>query len=160
MLESPWWLVRKGRIDDAEKVLAKLSSDKVDVASTLAVIIETGSSQEQERDAAAPTGTASMGDNWRRTEISIGVYCTQVLSGIYLINYGTYFFQQAGLPDEEAFDMGIGFLGTYSRWFLLANLAGGTFPRSTTVETLANMIPQLLASLALVISWFLLPYYG
>jgi len=51
--------------------------------------------------------------NLRRTEISIGVYCAQVLSGIYLINYGTYFFQQAGLPTDEAFNMAVGFLGTF-----------------------------------------------
>lgn len=32
--------------------------------------------------------------NLRRTEICTGVYTVQVLSGIYLIGYGVYFFQR------------------------------------------------------------------
>ena len=111
--ESPWWLVRKGRLEEAEKVLRKLASSQVDVASTLAVIVETDR-LEQALEVDSTYKDCFKGENWRRTEISIGVYCTQVLSGIYLINYGTYFFQQAGLPDDQAFDMGIGFLGTHA----------------------------------------------
>jgi hypothetical protein len=62
--------------------------------------------------------------NLRRTEIAVGVYSIQVLSGIYLINYGTYFFTLAGLSTQKAFDMGIGFLavgflGTCLSWILL-----------------------------------------
>ena len=30
--------------------------------------------------------------NLRRTEIAVGVYTIQVLSGIYLVGYATYFF--------------------------------------------------------------------
>lgn len=30
--------------------------------------------------------------NRRRTEIAVGVYTIQVLSGIYLVGYATYFF--------------------------------------------------------------------
>jgi MFS transporter, SP family, general alpha glucoside:H+ symporter len=32
--------------------------------------------------------------NLRRTEICTGVYTVQVLSGIYLIGYGVYFYQR------------------------------------------------------------------
>ncbi|KAH8891572.1 sugar porter family MFS transporter [Thozetella sp. PMI_491] len=121
--ESPWWLVRKNRLDEAEHVLRKLASEKVNVHATLAVIVETDR-LEQELEVNSTYMDCFKGVNWRRTEISIGVYCTQVLSGIYLINYGTYFFQQAGLADDDAFNMGIGFLavgflGTVLSWFLL-----------------------------------------
>ncbi|KAK3063926.1 hypothetical protein LTS18_011640 [Coniosporium uncinatum] len=107
--ESPWWLVRNGR--------------KVDVKATLAVIVETDR-LEQAMEAGSSYLDCFHKANWRRTEISVGVCCTQVLSGIYLVNYATYFFQQAGLPTERAFDMGIGFLavgflGTVTSWFLL-----------------------------------------
>jgi MFS family permease len=108
--ESPWWLVRKGRIDEAERILRRLASDKVDIPSTLAAIVETDR-LEQELELGSTYWDCFKGVNLRRTEISIGVYATQVLSGIYLINYGTYFFQLAGLPTEQAFYMGIGFLG-------------------------------------------------
>lgn len=108
--ESPWWLVRKNRLEDAEKSLRRLASPKVNVQATLAFIVETDR-LEQELEAGSTYWDCFKGDNWRRTEISMGVYCTQVLSGIYLINYGTFFFQQAGLPTNRAFDMSVGFLG-------------------------------------------------
>lgn len=111
--ESPWWLVRKGRLDEAEMVLRRLASEKVDVGKTLAVIVETDR-LEQELEMGSTYWDCFRGVNLRRTEISMGVYCTQVLSGIYLINYGTYFFQLAGLGTDEAFNMGIGFLGKSS----------------------------------------------
>lgn len=62
--------------------------------------------------------------NLRRTEIATGVYCIQVLSGIYLIGYATYFFQLAGLPTADSFNMSVGFLalgfvGTCLSWVLL-----------------------------------------
>ncbi|KZL66011.1 maltose permease (alpha glucoside transporter) [Colletotrichum tofieldiae] len=121
--ESPWWLVRKNRMDDAKKSLCRLASRKVNVAASLAFIVETDR-LEQELEAGSMYGDCLKGVNLRRTEISVGVYCTQVLSGIYLINYGTYFFQQAGLPTDKAFDMAIGFLavgflGTVISWYFL-----------------------------------------
>lgn len=116
--ESPWWLVRKGQLDEAEMVLRRLASDKVDVGKTLTVIVETDR-LEQELEMGSTYWDCFRGVNLRRTEISMGVYCTQVLSGIYLINYGTYFFQLAGLDNDEAFDMGIGFLGkALGSWYL------------------------------------------
>jgi MFS transporter, SP family, general alpha glucoside:H+ symporter len=39
--ESPWWLVRKGRTEDAEKALKRLASLTLDIKPTLAMIIET-----------------------------------------------------------------------------------------------------------------------
>lgn len=39
--ESPWWLVRKGRYEEAEKSLKTLASPAVDIKVTLAMIIET-----------------------------------------------------------------------------------------------------------------------
>lgn len=124
--ESPWWLVRKGRLQDAEVSLRRLASPSVNVAASLAIIVETDA-LEQELEAGSTYLDCFRGSNWLRTEISMGVYCTQVLSGIYLINYGTYFFQQAGLPTDEAFNMSVGFLavgfvGTIVSWFLLTRL--------------------------------------
>ncbi|KAF2759000.1 maltose permease [Pseudovirgaria hyperparasitica] len=108
--ESPWWLARQERFEEAEKSLRRLASPRVNVKNTLAMIIETDR-LEQEMEAGSTYWDCFRRINLRRTEISIGVYATQVLSGIYLINYGTYFFVQAGLSTDKAFDMSIGFLG-------------------------------------------------
>ena len=121
--ESPWWLVRKGRNEDAEKSLRQLASSSVDVKPTLAMIIETDR-LEQELEAGTTYMDCFKKINIRRTEIAVGVYSIQVISGIYLVGYATYFFELAGLPVREAFNMGVGFLavgfvGTIFSWVLL-----------------------------------------
>lgn len=121
--ESPWWLVRKGRIGDAEASLRSLASTAVDVKTTLAMIIETDR-LEQELQAGSTYLDCLKPINLRRTEIAVGVYSIQVISGVYLVGYATYFFELAGLPTSKAFGMslgflGLGFLGTVFSWFLL-----------------------------------------
>lgn len=108
--ESPWWLVRRGRRADAEAALRRLARKGVDVQATLAVIEETDR-LELEMQSGSTYWDCFRGVNLRRTEISCGVYCTQVLSGVYLVNYATYFFELAGLEASKAFDVSIGFLG-------------------------------------------------
>lgn len=110
--ESPWWLVRKGRLAEAEVVLRRLASPKVDIQQNLLAIVETDG-LEQKLEMGSTYWDCFKGVNRRRTEISIGVYCTQVLSGVCLISYAIYFFQLAGLPTEDAFSMGIGLLGRF-----------------------------------------------
>ncbi|EMC92532.1 hypothetical protein BAUCODRAFT_38606 [Baudoinia panamericana UAMH 10762] len=121
--ESPWYLVRKGRVEDAERALRRLASAKIDVKPTLAMIIETDR-LEYELEAGSTYMDCFRKINLRRTEIAIGVYSIQVISGIYLVGYATYFFELAGLPTTKAFDMSIGFLalgfvGTCFSWVLL-----------------------------------------
>lgn len=121
--ESPWWLIRQGRYADAEKSLQHLASSKIDVKPALRVIIETDR-LEQKLEAGSSYKDCFRKTNLRRTEIAVGVYCIQVLSGIYLASYVTYFFTLAGLPTDKAFDVGVGFLamgfiGTLFTWMLL-----------------------------------------
>ncbi len=86
--ESPWWLQRQGRIEDAEKALRRLASKKIDVKPALAMIIETDR-LEREMEAGSTYADCFKKINIRRTEISVGVYSIQVLSGIYLVGYAT-----------------------------------------------------------------------
>ncbi|KAJ4292601.1 hypothetical protein N0V90_009264 [Kalmusia sp. IMI 367209] len=121
--ESPWWLARQGRYDEAEISLRRLSSKGVHVKAVLAQLIETDKLETQ-MEAGSTYTDVFRKVNWRRTEIAIGVYATQVLCGIYLINYGTYFFSLAGLNTEQAYDMGIGFMAvgwvsTIFSWYLM-----------------------------------------
>lgn len=121
--ESPWWLVRKGRPAEAEASLRRLAAPGVDVAAALDFIVDTDT-LERKNEAGTTYRDCLRGTNLRRTEISVGVYSAQVLSGIYLVGYGTYFFERAGLSTERAFDMAIlfllmGLVGTILSWFLL-----------------------------------------
>lgn len=100
-----------------------MASSKVDVKATLAVIIETDR-LEQELENGTTYMDCFRKINIRRTEIAVGVYCIQVISGIYLVGYATYFFELAGLPVRDAFNMGVGFLAvgfvaTCLSWVLL-----------------------------------------
>lgn len=107
--ESPWWLVRKGRIAQAERSLHRLiirHTDKLDISNTLAMMIKTDK-YEQEVDTGSSYLDAFRGVSLRRTEICIMVYITQVFCGIQ----STYFFQQLGLDTQQSFDMGVGVTG-------------------------------------------------
>jgi SP family general alpha glucoside:H+ symporter-like MFS transporter len=90
--ESPYWLARKGRMADAEHSLKRLCSPKVDVKPVLALIIETDR-LEHEMEAGNTYSDCFKKINRRRTEIAVGVYSIQVISGIYLVGYATYFFE-------------------------------------------------------------------
>ncbi|KAK4899504.1 hypothetical protein LTR27_003237 [Elasticomyces elasticus] len=135
--ESPWFLVRKGRIEEAEHALRRLSARGMDVKPSLAMIIETDR-LEQELEAGTTYLDCFKEINRRRTEIAMGVYSIQVISGIYLVGYATYFFRQvsiitslAGLRTSLAFDMSIGFLalgfvGTLCSWVLMSRFGRRT----------------------------------
>jgi MFS transporter, SP family, general alpha glucoside:H+ symporter len=100
---SPWWLQRQGRIEDAEKSLKRLASPGVDVRPTLAMIIETDR-LEREIEAGSTYADCFKKVNIRRTEIAIGVYTIQVLSGIYLVGYATYFFTRKYTANSQTED--------------------------------------------------------
>ncbi len=59
---------------------------------------------EQELEKTTTYWDCFKGRNLVRTEISIMVYLIQVIAGNPLIGYANYFFEQAGLPVEQAFN--------------------------------------------------------
>ena len=102
--ESPYWLIRKNRKEDARKALEKLSSSKhrPDIDSVL-VMIEQTDLLEQELESTTTYMDCIKGANLPRTEISIMVYLIQVIGGNPLIGYANFFFEQAGLSSHDAF---------------------------------------------------------
>lgn len=102
--ESPYWLVRQGRRDDAKHALEKLTSnkDRTDLDAML-VLIEETDLFEREIEASTTYMDCFKGSNLRRTEICIMVYLIQVIGGNPLIGYSTFFFTQAGLASANAF---------------------------------------------------------
>lgn len=122
--ESPWHLVRKGKIDKAERALRRLAHSSVDVKGSLAHISLTTSMELEERDSSTFLDCFK-GEDLRRTVISIMVYAIQPLAGNFLvIGYAVYFFELAGLATSDAFDLGVGllalgFVGTCLSWPLI-----------------------------------------
>lgn len=110
--ESPWWLVGKGLLEDADKSLRRLSAptDKIDIKQTLSMLIRTNQLELEEKS----QGTyfdCFRGANLRRTEIWCAVWAIQSLNGSNM--GGTFFFEQAGLNSKQSFDMGVGGTGLY-----------------------------------------------
>lgn len=138
--ESPWWLVRKGRKEEAKQMLNRLTSDptKFNPDETISMMVHTN-----ELEKAASEGTSYKdcfkGTDLRRTEIVCCVWMTQTLCGSTFMGYSTYFYEQAGLSTSNSFTMSIalyalGAIGTMSSWFLMTKfgrrtlyLAGQTF---------------------------------
>jgi len=116
--ESPWWLVRQNRLEEAKLSLCRLTSgqDAQDIDKTVTLMVLT---TEHEREAGSSTTFAAcfQGTDLRRTIIVMGCYCMQIIAGTTLRAYSTYFFVQAGLSTTQAFNMSIvtyvlSFLGT------------------------------------------------
>lgn len=123
--ESPWWLAKKGRFEEAERSLLRLSTrTREQCQATLAQIrhtIELESSIQSD----SSYFDCFRGTNLRRTEICMIVFAGQQLSGAVFAYTPTYFFLQAGVSTENSFTIAIGstamaFLGTCVSWILLA----------------------------------------
>ncbi|KAI7971083.1 hypothetical protein EIK77_007199 [Talaromyces pinophilus] len=126
---SPWWLTRKGQLEDAKEALTRFtsSSSKVDVTPTLANIQHT-LRLEAELTKHHNYLDCFRGSDLRRLIIAVMVYSIQPLSGqVLYVNYAVQFFQRAGLNSSDAFSMNvgltsIGFIGTIVSWPLISKL--------------------------------------
>ncbi|EME46958.1 hypothetical protein DOTSEDRAFT_145251 [Dothistroma septosporum NZE10] len=104
--ESPWWLTRKGRLEDAAKSLSRLGRrTETKVTETVAMMRRV---IELEKTAASPNHIELFkGTDLRRTFIVCGVYAAQNLTGNLIANQAVYFFEQAGMSTATAFALGL-----------------------------------------------------
>lgn len=122
--ETPWFLVKKGRYDEATTSLERTGyTESID--DTLAHMKETILFAEE----SAPKATyvdCFKGTNLRRTLICSICYSGQFLCGINVVSsYCTYFFQLAGVSTNQAFDLSLGLfalgiVGNVISWPLLS----------------------------------------
>lgn len=131
--ESPWWLVRQNRLEEARATLLRLTStDRVDfdVDKALTLMVVT-TEQEREHGTGSRYLDCFKGTDLRRTIITCGCWAIQTLSGSGLRSYSTYFYKQAGLPTDQAFNLSIagyalGIVGVFTAWFLLPHMGRRT----------------------------------
>lgn len=140
--ESPWWLVRKGRYDEARKSLLILTNTECgvpfDADATLSMIKATN-----EMEAAIDGGTSYRhcftGIDIRRTEIASMAWLAQAFCGAALVRigwsiwtntdtmqmgYSVQFYIEAGMDESNSLSMNLGqyamgFCGTVGSWFLM-----------------------------------------
>ncbi|CAJ0551556.1 Ff.00g114860.m01.CDS01 [Fusarium sp. VM40] len=124
--ESPWYLVRMGRLEEAEESLRRLQSPKatnVDPRRTLSTIIYTNN-LEQRLNVGTSYWDCFKGTELRRTEIACVVFAGQILCGICFAYNSSYFFSQVGLGTSTTYSLALGgtglaFFGCLVNWFFL-----------------------------------------
>lgn len=102
MPESPWWLVRKGKLEKARKSLKKLYGPNDELIETrLSDIRQTIANSWKEE------GTyfqCFLSTDRRRTLIAMAVFVVQLLSGApFVLGYQTYFLQVVGIAISHSY---------------------------------------------------------
>ncbi|KAF2633399.1 alpha-glucosides permease MPH2/3 [Macroventuria anomochaeta] len=104
--ESPWWLVRKGRLEEAEKAVGRLGrKTRLNASEAVAMMRRT---IDLEKTLKEPNLVELFkGTDLYRTLIVCGVYAAQNLTGNLIANQAVYFFEQAGMDVNTAFALGL-----------------------------------------------------
>lgn len=131
--ESPWWLVRKGKVVEAKRALLRLTSldreTDFDADETIAMMVHTTALEEKITSGASYLDCFK-GADLRRTEIVCMAWAIQNLSGNAFSGYSSYFLQQAGLDPGTSYDFalgqyGINMGGVLGAWFLMSYFSLG-----------------------------------
>lgn len=145
--ESPYWLVRHGKLDQARAALKRLSTKQVsdEAIEQRLMFIRQTDTLEREMEQSSSYLDIFRGSNNRRTEICTMVYCIQIFSGIPLcMNFSTYFFEQAGMASSQAFSLSLGSTGIGFFFTCLSAVAVNWFGRRTIFNSGMYMVTILL----------------
>ncbi|KAI1411179.1 general substrate transporter [Hypoxylon sp. FL1857] len=125
--ESPWWCVRHNRKEQAEASLKRLARNsgfsQRDADAAMALMIYTDEMEKQVSEGTT-YWDCFKGVDLRRTEIVCFIWLAQTMSGTAIGGLSSYFYQQAGISNEDSFKLGWGqnglnFVGTVATWFIL-----------------------------------------
>ncbi|KAL4789146.1 maltose permease [Aspergillus venezuelensis] len=121
--ESPWFLVRSGRVDKARTILTMLYASETEAEKRIADIsatIQAESEVQQPSYISAFKGTDRI-----RTCTSMGAFFAQQAVGIiFVLSFAPYFFQLAGLSTADSLNFGVGIsacgiVGNICAWFVV-----------------------------------------
>ncbi|KAJ3479082.1 hypothetical protein NLG97_g8412 [Lecanicillium saksenae] len=127
--ESPWYLARRGKREEAKKSLRRMFGADVDADAKLLTIEATIAEEEAARSNSGTLIDCFKGTNLIRSIISMYIFCCQHFVGIiFVLGWSGYFFQLAGLATSASFNMGVGvtacgLAGNIVSWFTV-NSAG------------------------------------
>lgn len=95
--ESPWWLVRKGKFDQAARSIERLGRRSI-VNSTEGVAMMR---RVIERESTVSPNLIELfkGTDLRRTAIVCGIYAAQNLAGNLIANQAVFFFEREFSPE-------------------------------------------------------------
>jgi MFS transporter, SP family, general alpha glucoside:H+ symporter len=110
--ESPWWLVRHEKVDEAKKSLLRLTTKDSDpdfnADETVAMMRHTNEVEKYLNGGGVSYFDCFKGTDLRRTEICCVVWMTQALCGSAMTGYAAYFYEQAGFNTQNSFNLAIG----------------------------------------------------
>ncbi|KAI1618634.1 hypothetical protein EDD36DRAFT_450077 [Exophiala viscosa] len=110
--ESPWWLVRHGKIAEAKNSLLRLTTKRADADfnadETLAMMQHTNEVEKYLSGGGVSYLDCFKGTDLRRTEICCMVWVTQALCGSAMTGYAAYFYEQAGFNTANSFTLAVG----------------------------------------------------
>jgi SP family general alpha glucoside:H+ symporter-like MFS transporter len=93
--ESPWWLVRKGKLDQAARSVERLGRrSRVNATESVAMMRRV---IEQESDVSPNLIELFKGTDLRRTAIVCGIYAAQNLAGNLIANQAVFFFERQSI---------------------------------------------------------------
>ncbi|KAF7901338.1 hypothetical protein EAF00_003559 [Botryotinia globosa] len=124
--ESPYYLVRKGNLSSATKVLSKLYNKSISVEPILGSMVRITREEELQANASSETSYMDLFKvtNWRRTRIILYTNGLNQMIGATFISNAPYFMITAGLSSSQAsmmIELGIGFAlisSFFTFWFI------------------------------------------
>lgn len=126
--ESPYWLARRGRSDEALEVMKRLTSKSYPMDhDKLLAMVEHTNRVEAENGVGTRYVDCFKGTNRRRTEIACMAFVAQNTTGVAIGGTPTYFFVQAGVSATESFRfatgaLGLAAVGVLISWWLITKV--------------------------------------
>lgn len=126
--ESPWFLVKRDRLEEAKRSLRRLSGGMTEdqINGQLAMLVHT-TKIEMSIEEGTTYKECFTGIDLRRTEVCCLTFMGQILSGSTFAYAPTYFFVSAGMSTEHSYQLNVGgtaiaFVGTIISWWLITYL--------------------------------------